>query len=93
MAQDSADDRAWLLGPPGPGQVQIHVQVGPDTELNESQRAAVEELVASFYESEVEGYAMVQACRPLHCRPRLTNCARDYCGDFSCEVSRTGLMG
>lgn len=93
MAQEPPEDRTWLLEPPGPGEVRIHVQVGEGAELDESQRAAVEALVSSLYESEVEGYAMAQACRPLLCKPRITNCAADFCGDFSCEISRTGFVG
>ena len=87
MNQQPDEDRTWLLEPPGPGTVQIHIAVGEGVELVESQRAAIEALVSSFYESEVAGYASaVPRCRPLRCEPRTTSCAVDFCGSFSCEV-------
>jgi hypothetical protein len=90
MAEESSEELAWLLRPPDPGHVHLHVRIGEGVELTQEQRSALEALTKAFYEEEVEGFGM--RCRPEHCEPRLTNCAIDWCGNYSCELERSFKM-
>jgi hypothetical protein len=57
---DDADDRAetgWLLEPPGPGEVQVNIEIGSNVELSPEARAALETLMHGLEEEEVAGFA------------------------------------
>jgi hypothetical protein len=86
MAEESSEDLAWLLRPPEPGHIHLHVRVGEGVEFTDEQRAALEALTKAFYEEEVEGFA--STCRPEHCGV-VKFCVADFCRDYTCEVQKT----
>lgn len=72
----------WLLEPPAPGEVQLHIAVGEDAQLTPQLRAALDQLVTALYGDEVTGYT---TCYPK-C-PDLTGCGDFSCTDhFNCSV-------
>jgi hypothetical protein len=82
MASEPAErpDAQWLLSPPGPGEVQIHLAVGEGTQLTPEIRQALERLVSALHGQDVTGYAWANSCYPK-C-PDLAGCERVYCGSL-----------
>ena len=80
MTSESAGSEGlrWLLQPPAAGEIQIHVAVGDGTELTPRVRAALETLVSTLLQAEVQGYAAI--CSP-RC-PMLQDCARFGCDAY-----------
>jgi hypothetical protein len=73
----------WIIGPPGPGEVNIQIAVDRRAKLTPELHQALEKLVASLQQHEVEGYAKacpekVVVCKPQgDCLPKITSpCAR-----------------
>jgi hypothetical protein len=54
---DNRDDSGWLLEPPGPGEVQVRIEIGEGVELSPEARAALETLMNGLEEEEVAGFA------------------------------------
>jgi hypothetical protein len=95
MADESPEERKWLVEPPAAGQVTVLVAAGDGVELNEEQRAALEALLMSLQESgdEVSGFA--GDCNISTCKPREITmpCAMliGSCTEFSaCQISKVG---
>src|SRR5262249_45450741 len=58
------EDLRWLLEPPAPGEVHVHVAVGEGTRLSPGLREALEQLLSRLHEAESETESEVSAyCR------------------------------
>ena len=53
----TAAETGWLLQPPGPGEVQVNIEIGYNVELSPEARAALETLMHGLEEEEVAGFA------------------------------------
>jgi hypothetical protein len=67
-----ADEREWVVEPPGAGEITLRIAVGEGVELTDEQEAALNELVHALEvgEAEVVGHAMTHDCT-LTCAPKL----------------------
>lgn len=72
MPEEGDRDRRWLVEPVGPEEVRVHVDLGEGVEISEQARTALDTLLASLYESEVEGFASVSC-------PSLKSCGWYIC--------------
>lgn len=77
------DDLRWLLEPPAPGEVHVHVAVGEGTRLGPELRAALEQLLERLHEAESESEVSA------YCRLLMT------CGSLgklhgTCKICRLG---
>jgi hypothetical protein len=86
----SRGDLRWLLEPPEPGQVHLHLEIGEGTELSPEATEAVEALMRALSEVEVSGYA----CSPFTCPKQthapcamLLNCPKGYSCRICSEVT------
>lgn len=82
-------ESAWLLEPPRPGEVRLHVAIGDDTQLSPEVRSALEALVGQVHEAEVEGFGVKAppGCSTLSC-PEY-----GMCSDFSCwPLGKCGIL-
>jgi hypothetical protein len=95
----SADESGWLLEPPQPGTVNLHIQLGDDVELSPAARDALERLIGELNGDEVEGFAHGLSCPTVwdDCNPftcNLTNCqpltSRPCAYDMDCKVTEFG---
>jgi hypothetical protein len=93
MPDESIDQSKWLVDPPGPGQIAVHVALGEGVELTDEQRAALDALLTSLQQSdeEVAGYA--GNCNISTCKPREITmpCAMliGSCSEFSaCQIEQ-----
>ena len=76
----SSEDTRWIIGPPGPGEVAIHLAVDEHAQLTPELRQAIDGLVEALHQDEVAGYGEVDprvrrivVCDPKgSCRPRST---------------------
>jgi hypothetical protein len=66
---------SWLLEPPAPGEVHLHIAIGEGTELTPEVQAALSQLVGAVYQEDVAGFA-------AGCFPRCPDLAG--CSDFLC---------
>jgi hypothetical protein len=80
----------WIVGPPGPGEVNIQIAVDRRAQLTPELHQALEKLVLALQQDEVEGYARpcdtkVVTCKADgDCKPKVTSpCARFT----SCRIS------
>lgn len=78
MSAESTDAEGlrWLLEPPAAGELHLHVAVGEGTELTPQLRAALEQLMSTLQQADVQGY--MATCSP-RC-PMLQECT-----NFSCD--------
>jgi hypothetical protein len=51
-----SDQTRWIVGPPGPGEVNIQIAVDSAAKLSPELRQALEKLVQSLQHDEVEAY-------------------------------------
>ena len=63
---DDREDRAWVVGPPGPGEVVIHLVGGDDVEITDEQEAAIAALIESF-EADAEVVGHGSSCDGFTC--------------------------
>jgi hypothetical protein len=97
--EPESQDLRWLLEPPAPGAVQIHIAVGEGTELTPEAREAIDNLLRMFQASETEGYAagprltMASSCDInclilSRCHPEYTCMSKDSCQIIPCPDYR-----
>jgi hypothetical protein len=72
---DATDDGNWLLEPPAPGRLHVHIEVGSDVDLSPEARGAIERLMTQIQDDEVMGFEI--ACGGL-----------SACGTYSCDLGR-----
>ncbi len=58
------EDLRWLLEPPAPGEVHLHVAVGEGAQLSPELQEALEQLLSRLHETEFEVSAF---CRLITC--------------------------
>ena len=65
------DDLRWLLQPPQPGQIHLHVAVGEGTQLSPELQEALEQLLRTLQETEadVSAYCRLITCTSLSTQP------------------------
>ena len=76
----SSEETRWIIGPPGPGEVTIHLAVDEHAQLTPELRRAIDGLVQALHQDEVSGYGQVDpivrrivVCDPKGaCRPKST---------------------
>jgi hypothetical protein len=91
MADQPSGDLRWLLEPPAPGKVHLHIAVGEGVELSPEVQRAIEGLARALVEPEVAGHALRGCeivCSPFSSTP---NCAKqlDICtGTYSCKITK-----
>src|SRR5690348_17168803 len=58
MADETDDelDTGWLLEPPANDRIHLYVAVGPEVELSDEARSALERLMSALQEEEVSGF-------------------------------------
>ena len=71
MTDEDEGRRRWIVEPPGPGEISLHMALGEGVELTEEQESAVRALVNSLEsrDPEVTGHAIAE-------------CPREYCSAF-----------
>jgi len=97
MAENEST-RQWIVEPPGPGEVSLHMAFGEGVQLTKEQEAAVSELLRSLeaVDAEVTGHAKCtqqSTCTKLTCDPVVCNLK---CGTLSGLAQTAGgwnLMG
>lgn len=72
---EGPSDSNWLLSPPAPGQIHVHIEMGSEVELSPEARAAIETLVSRIQDDEVSGF--MQGCKSL-----------DNCTSFHCTLGK-----
>ena len=90
MPDESDAGRRWVVEPPGPGEVSLHMAVGEGVDLTAGQEAALSELVRSLESSdaEVTGHDVAARCGAFSsCTGKQCNPVR--CSTFVCK----GLVG
>jgi hypothetical protein len=68
----------WLLQPPAAGEIHLHVAVGEGAELTPQLRAALEDLISTLQQADVQGFA--SSCSP-QC-PMLKDCGTMICNGY-----------
>jgi hypothetical protein len=92
----------WLLEPPGPRDIHLHVNLGQETELTPAVRQALDELLRTLEGADVGGFRLRDSCTGYYSGPCFTlsvcpdytndPCAAYYCHPVSCRIC-TGLTG
>ncbi len=77
MAENQGE-RQWIVEPPGPGEVSLHMAFGEGVQLTKEQEAAVAELLRTLEaeDAEVTGHARCTqqaSCTRLTCDPVVCN--------------------
>ena len=88
-----ADERQWVVEPPGRGEVTFRFAVGEGVELSEEQEAALGDLIRSLEtpEAEVAGHAALSStCPDLSCDE--VSCGKLKCGRLSGGLTGAGQM-
>jgi hypothetical protein len=78
---ESSGESVWVLKPPGPGEVHLHIAVGDGVEMTGEVRQAIERLLDALQQEEVQGFRKGGApkcpeladCTGYWCRPQ-NNC-------------------
>jgi len=86
MAAEPSKDPRWLLQPPPPGQVHLHIAIGEGVELSPEVKQAIEALARALSsEPEVTGHACMIGCGEYSSSP----CRQyDICkSQYSCQIS------
>lgn len=69
---DPTGSGSWLLEPPAPGQIHVHIEVGSDVDLSPEARAAIEKIMEQIQDDEVTGFAQkcgsLNACTGYYCQ-------------------------
>ena len=87
MAENEGE-RQWIVEPPPPGQVALHLAFGDGVQLTAEQEAAVGELIRTLESSDPEVTGLTKCteqstCTNLKCTP--VNCNLK-CGDLKTKV-------
>ena len=78
MPDEGQPERQWIVEPPGPGEISLHMALGEGVELTEEQESAVRALVNSLEsrDPEVTGHAIAE-CLRLHQCGAFTLCPKE----------------
>jgi hypothetical protein len=57
----ASEQTGWIIGPPAPGEVTIHIAVDESAELTPELRRAIDGLMQALHQDEVSGYAMTDS--------------------------------
>ncbi len=76
----SSEDTRWIIGPPAPGEVIVHVAVDEHAQLTPELSRAIDGLVQALHQDEVAGYgaadprvSRIVVCDPKGaCKPKST---------------------
>jgi hypothetical protein len=81
MAENEGE-RRWVVEPPEPGEVALHIAIGEGVKLTPEQEAAVGELLRSLeaVDSEVTGHALAGKCT------KQSTCTKLTCDPVSCNL-------
>jgi hypothetical protein len=79
----SADDRRWVVEPPGPGRVTLRIGVGEGVELSAAQEAALDALLESLAATDAEVAGFAGGCTALH--PCTLDCPKATCNALRCS--------
>jgi hypothetical protein len=96
MADGERGEGSWLIDPPAPGHILLHVVTGDGVELGDEQRAAIEDLIARLGGGdEVAGFdKCMSKCAPfISCKPKA--CIElSPCSEFnSCAICQLAELG
>lgn len=77
----------WIVEPPGPGEVTLHMAAGEGADLTDAQKAAVGELLRVLEERdpEVTGHALDETCKGKSCKPV-------KCDGLVCKGLKVGVV-
>jgi hypothetical protein len=67
----------WIVAPPNPGALHVHIAVGRDVELTDAVRGLLEELTRLLQDDEVAGFVSAGRCTDLN-----------GCTNYSCELGK-----
>jgi hypothetical protein len=86
---ERAEEARWLLEPPGPGEVHVHVAVGDDARLTPELREALDRVLSLLQTQDVSGFNIdLGSCTTVSCR--LDTCQpvtlKPYATDFRCRI-------
>jgi hypothetical protein len=83
---ESQGERQWIVEPPGPGEVSLHMAFGDDVQLTPEQEEALGELLRTLEagDAEVSGHANAKPCP--------TNCTKLECGNVVCTGLGCGTL-
>lgn len=102
--RDPVDNLRWLLTPPAPGEIHLHVDVGREARLTPEVRLALNDLLRTLEGEDVEGFRLRLGesctgyysgpCFQLQACPDFTapTCVAYHCQPLSCRIC-TGLAG
>ena len=78
---ENEGERRWVVEPPEPGEVALHIAVGEGVKLTPEQEAAVGELLRTLeaVDAEVTGHASGKC-------PKLSTCTKLTCDPVSCSL-------
>ena len=84
---DEDDAGRWVVDPPRPGEVSLHMAFGEGVDLTDEQKAAVGELLRTLEarDPEVTGHALDTQCSGKRCRP--VKCTGLYCSGLKAVVA------
>jgi hypothetical protein len=74
------EQSAWIVEPPGQGEVHLSISVGEGVEVTPETEAAVENLLSTLLASEVEAFGYVP---DPGCGSTLQKCSSFTCGKFN----------
>lgn len=89
MPDEAEGGREWIVEPPEPGEVSLHMALGEGVELTDEQEAALGQLLRTLEtrDPEVTGHAALDAsCKPL-------KCGGVDCKDLDCSPLSASLTG
>lgn len=71
MPDEDDAGRRWVVDPPRPGEVSLHMAFGEGVDLTDEQKAAVSELLRALEarDPEVTGHAIDAECSGKRCKP------------------------
>ena len=97
MPEDDDGGRQWIVEPPGPGEISLHLAVGEGTALSNEQEAAVGALLRSLEARDPEVSGFAPGCPQYgteHCTSWTRcglSCTSVRCSELLCTL--TGRLG
>ena len=91
MPDEDEAGRRWIVEPPEPGSISLHIAVGEDTELTEEQEAAIGALLGSLEarDPDVMAFAGCTQCPDVSwCN---LSCQKVRCGWLNCVLTKRGV--
>jgi hypothetical protein len=94
VPEEDEAGRRWIVEPPEPGAISLHIAVGEDTELTEEQEAAIGALLGSLEARDPEVMAHAP-CVPQCPDVSFCNlsCQKVRCGWLNCVLTKRGVAG